>query len=129
MHQQLFIGVALELRLRTESFIPWLLYDLRAGSRIGFVQRVDCGEVDLFVYVVLKGGGEIVSVVVCGAFGMIVTVVVVLVVTMGHDVLVLGVVAECGVGMVHRLTLMRSIDSRFEAWEMWGNARGVRLCT
>lgn len=84
MHEELLVGVTLQLRFGLQSLSPCLLHDLAACSRLGFIQRVDGGEVNLLVDVVLERGREVVGVIVCGALGVIVAMMVVFIVTVGH---------------------------------------------
>ena len=84
VHQQLLICVAAELGLRAEAVSPGLLYDLGARARLAFVQGKNRGEVDLFVDVVLDGGGEVIGMVMRSAFGVIVAMVIVFVVAVRH---------------------------------------------
>lgn len=93
MHQQLLVSVTLELRIRVESFRPWFLHYSRTRLRVSLIQCVDRGEVDLFVYVVLESGCEVVCVVMRGAFGMVMAVMVVFIMAVRH----VGSVVECGV--------------------------------
>jgi hypothetical protein len=77
MHQQLLVRIALQLRLLIQPLAPRLLHHFRATSRFALVQCIDCAEVDLLVYVVLQRGRDVVGVVVSGAFGVIMAVVLV----------------------------------------------------
>jgi len=84
MHQQLLIRIALQLGLGVQSFGPCLLHDLRAGPRLGFVERVDGAEVDLFVDVVLERRGQVIRVIVRRALGVVVAVMAAFVVAVRH---------------------------------------------
>lgn len=68
VHEQLLVGIALELWLGFELFNPCLLDNLRPGLRLALIQCGDCAEVDLLVNVVLQRGRQVISVVVSGAF-------------------------------------------------------------
>lgn len=84
VHQQLLVRIALQLRLLVQSLTPGLLHHFRATTRIAFVQRINCAEVDLLVYVVLQCGREIVGVVVGSALGVVVPVMLVFVMAVRH---------------------------------------------
>jgi hypothetical protein len=84
MHQQLLVRITLQLRLLIQPLAPRLLHHFRATPRFTLVQRVDCAEVDLLVYVVLQRGREIVGMVVSGALGVVVAVVLVFIVAVRH---------------------------------------------
>jgi hypothetical protein len=84
MHQQLLVRIALQLRLLIKPLTPRLLHHFRATSRFTFVQRVDCAEVDLLVYVVLQRGRDVVGMVVNGTLGVVVAVVLVFIMAVRH---------------------------------------------
>lgn len=86
MHEQLLIRVALQLRLSIQPLIPCFLDDFGTAARVTLIERVDCTEVDLLIYVVLESWGQVVGMIVGGSLRVVVTVVPVFVVAMRHDV-------------------------------------------
>jgi hypothetical protein len=70
----------LQFRLLVQSLGPRLLHNLRTATRLALVQCVDGAKVNLLVNVVLQRRSEIVCVVMGGALGVVVAVVIVFIV-------------------------------------------------
>jgi len=84
VHQQLLVRIAAEFRFSVKPLCPCLLHYPRPRSRLRLVQRVDGGEVDLLVDVVVQRRRDVVGVVMSGALRMVVTVMAMLVVAVRH---------------------------------------------
>jgi hypothetical protein len=72
----LFVGAALQLGFGVEALSPCLLADCAAAIGFIFVEGDELGEVELFVEDVLKGWGDVITVVVAIVMGMVVMLVV-----------------------------------------------------
>jgi hypothetical protein len=62
--QELFVGVARQLRFRIEALSPGFLEDARAGTGFGFVEAIYSTEIDLVVEEILECRSGVIGVVV-----------------------------------------------------------------